>query len=165
MRRLSILIVVVIMGATLVACGGSGAGGTRKLTLDMTEYAFKPASLDLKVGETVTIELKNSGKLDHEVMFGRGLQKVNNRPSGYETDMFQAGSVTPTIVTQAEMKMPTGQQEHGTGVMVTLPPGDKTATITFPVTEGMVGEWEMGCFQLGGVHYDSGMKGKVIVSK
>jgi len=41
------------------------------------------------------------------------LQKVNNRPSGYETDMFQAGGVTPTIVAQAELKMPAGQQEHG----------------------------------------------------
>jgi len=40
------------------------------------------------------------------------LQKVNNRPSGYETDMFQAGGVMPTIVTQAEMKMLAGQQEH-----------------------------------------------------
>ncbi len=165
MRRLSILVVIVIMGATLVACGGSGAGGTRKLTLSMSDYAFKPATLELKVGETVTIELKNTGQLDHEVMFGRGLQKVNNRPGGYETDMFQAGGVTPTIVTQAEMKMPDGQHEHGTGVMVALPPGGKTATITFPVTEGMVGEWEMGCFQLSGVHYDSGMLGKVIVSK
>lgn len=165
MKRLFILVVVVTVGGVLAACGGSGAGGTRKLTLDMTEYAFKPATLELKVGETVTIELKNTGKLDHEVMFGRGLHKDNNRPNGYETDMFQAGGVTPQIVTQAEMNMTTGPQEHGSGVMVVLPPGDKTATITFPVTEGMVGEWEMGCFQLGGVHYDSGMKGKVIVSK
>lgn len=165
MKRLFILVVVVTVGVMLTACGGSGAGATRRLTLDMTEYAFKPTTLELKVGETVTIELKNTGKLDHEVMFGRGLHKDNNRPSGYETDMFQAGGVTPQIVTQAAMNMTTSQREHGSGVMVALPPGDKTATITFPVTEAMVGEWEMGCFQLGGVHYDSGMKGKVIVSK
>lgn len=165
MRRLSFLAVVVIIGAVLSACGGSGTGATRKLSLAMSDYSFKPATLELKVGETVTIELKNTGQLDHEVMFGRGLQKTNNRPSGYETDMFQAGGVTPQIVTQAEVKATTGQHEHGTGVMVALPPGDKTATITFPVTEAMLGEWEMGCFQLSGVHYDSGMKGKVIVSR
>jgi hypothetical protein len=36
--------------------------------------------------------------------------------------------------------------------------------VTFTVTEEMVGEWEIGCFLLEGVHYDSGMVGKFIVS-
>jgi hypothetical protein len=28
----------------------------------------------------------------------------------------------------------------------------------------MVGEWEIGCFSLDGVHYTSGMKGTIIVN-
>jgi uncharacterized cupredoxin-like copper-binding protein len=35
--------------------------------------------------------------------------------------------------------------------------------LTFNVTEGMVGDWEMGCFEQDGVHYDAGMKGPVTV--
>lgn len=41
--------------------------------------------------------------------------------------------------------------------------GDQ-ASIIFTVTEEMLGEWEMGCFEQEGVHYDAGMKGKVTVS-
>ncbi len=165
MKRFTFLFVLMLTGAILMGCGGSGAGGTRTVNLDMTEYAYKPAELNLKVGETVTIALTNSGKLEHEVMFGRGLKTNNGRPNGYETDMFQAGGVTPKIVSQVAAPMNMDSHEHGSGVMVVVPPGDKGATITFPVTEGMVGEWEMGCFKLDGVHYDSGMKGKVTVSK
>jgi uncharacterized cupredoxin-like copper-binding protein len=28
----------------------------------------------------------------------------------------------------------------------------------------MVGEWEMGCFEQDGVHYDAGMKGTLVVN-
>jgi len=50
------------------------------------------------------------------------------------------------------------------GLMVMLPKTDDTATMTFLVTEDMVGTWEIGCFQLEGVHYDSGMKGTLTVT-
>jgi uncharacterized cupredoxin-like copper-binding protein len=48
--------------------------------------------------------------------------------------------------------------------MVVVPVGG-TAIVKFTVTEGMVGEWEMGCFEQDGVHYDAGMKGPVTVTK
>jgi hypothetical protein len=53
-------------------------------------------------------------------------------------------------------------EEGHTGFMVVLPIGAQ-ATVTFEVTEGMVGDWEMGCFEQDGVHYDAGMKGPVSV--
>ena len=166
MTRFTALLAVLILTAVLASCGGGSSDAARTIKLKMSEYAFEPAALELKVGETVTIELENTGLLEHEVMFGHGLKKTQNRPDGYETDMFQAGGVTPKIEGNTE---PTGtseeHMEHSTGVMVTLPPGDDKAKITFNVTDGMVGEWEMGCFELGGVHYDSGMLGKVVVSK
>lgn len=63
-----------------------------------------------------------------------------------------------------EMNMAEDGHAHGhDGLMVMLPQGDKTATITFLVTEEMVGTWEIGCFQLGGVHYDAGMRGTFTV--
>lgn len=63
-----------------------------------------------------------------------------------------------------EMHEEDGHAGHD-GFMVFLPAGNDTATISFTVTEDMVGEWEIGCFELDGVHYDAGMIGKLIVNK
>ena len=42
-------------------------------------------------------------------------------------------------------------------------PSDQVTTITFTVPEDKVGEWELGCFQEQGLHYDDGMRGTLIV--
>jgi len=64
-----------------------------------------------------------------------------------------------------EMAMDEDGHAHGhDGLMVMLPQGDETATMTFVVTEDMVGTWEIGCFQLEGVHYDAGMTGTLTVT-
>jgi hypothetical protein len=48
--------------------------------------------------------------------------------------------------------------DHGhAGFMVSIAPGEEGYTIQFTVTEDMIGEWEIGCFLLEGVHYTSGM--------
>lgn len=49
-------------------------------------------------------------------------------------------------------------------LMVMIPVGADTTTVTFTVTEDMVGDWEIGCFELEGVHYTAGMVGSVTVS-
>jgi hypothetical protein len=48
--------------------------------------------------------------------------------------------------------------------MVTVPENAGEATVTFVVTEEMVGEWEMGCFLDSGSHLQQGMTGKVVVT-
>jgi plastocyanin len=50
------------------------------------------------------------------------------------------------------------------GVMVVREPA-QTARITFTVTEDSVGEWDFGCFEEDGAHWDDGMKGKIIVEQ
>jgi hypothetical protein len=55
-------------------------------------------------------------------------------------------------------------EEGHAGFMVVLGAGGR-GTMTFNVTEGMVGEWEIGCFEQIGVHYDAGMHGPVKVSR
>ncbi len=42
-------------------------------------------------------------------------------------------------------------------------PSNEVTTITFTVPEDRVGEWELGCFQEQGQHYDDGMRAKFIV--
>lgn len=64
-----------------------------------------------------------------------------------------------------EMAVEDDGHAHGhDGLMVMVPQGDETATMTFIVTEDMVGTWEIGCFQLEGVHYDAGMTGTLTVT-
>lgn len=56
--------------------------------------------------------------------------------------------------------------EHGMGHlgwMVMNAAGSGITIIEFTVTADMVGEWEMGCFEDDGAHYDDGMRGTLIV--
>lgn len=58
-----------------------------------------------------------------------------------------------------------GEEEHmDMGVMIAREPTE-TARITFTVTEDSVGEWDFGCFEEDGAHWDDGMKGKIIVEE
>ena len=128
-------------------------------TIEMTEYAFTPQAIEVQVGQQVTLNLVNKGALEHEIMFGRDVMMTDNRPSGYQTDMFQAAGVEPMV---AGGSMPMEEEGH-TGFMVFLANTDDTASMTFTVTKDMLGDWEIGCFEQDGVHYDAGMIGTLIV--
>ena len=154
----------------LAACAGGQPQSSAKpepvtYTVEMTEYAFQPNELQAKVGQEVTIELVNSGVLEHELMVGRDVKMTNNRPDGYQHDMFAETNAEPVVMGGKEdgMDMSGHGSEH-TGFMVIVPNGAEKATITFTATQDMVGEWEIGCFSQDGVHYDAGMKGKFVVS-
>ncbi len=164
MKKVSVAGVFVALVAILAACGGN-APQPVSFDIDMTEYSFTPERLNLKVGQEVTLNLSNSGQLQHEIMFGREMTKMDNRPAGYVEDMFEAGGVEPEVTQVGE---PEHEQDHEeemhSGFMVALPP-DGTAKMKFTVTEGMLGDWEMGCFEQDGVHYDAGMIGSVSVTE
>ena len=49
----------------------------------------------------------------------------------------------------------------GFGVSVAV---GETIEVTFTVTADMAGDWEIGCFEDDGAHWDEGMKGKHNVS-
>jgi uncharacterized cupredoxin-like copper-binding protein len=136
-------------------------------TIDMTEYAFAPVRIDARVGQQVTLNLVNNGKLAHEIMFGRGVIIENSLPKSFENDMFMEAGVEPVIEGggeehEDEMDM---EMEEGHGVMVFLGGTGDHATMTFTVTKDMVGQWEIGCFEEKGVHYQAGMKGEFIVTE
>lgn len=56
-----------------------------------------------------------------------------------------------------------GGGDQGWMVLNTVDSGQ--TVIEFTVPESAVGEWEFGCFQDKGSHYDDGMRGRVIVVK
>lgn len=154
----------------LVACAGGQSEGSSNLepvkyTVEMTEYAFQPAELQAKVGQEVTIELVNSGVLEHELMVGRVVKMSNNRPNGFQHDMFAESGEEPMVMGGVEDSVNmSGHGDGHTGFMVIVPTGSEKATVTFTATQDMVGEWEIGCFSQDGVHYDAGMRGKLVVS-
>jgi len=159
MKRFLTLIFLSAMALLLVACGGGAKPQPVSFTIEMGEYTFTPANLELKVGQEVTLKLVNKGQLQHEIMFGREVMKNNNRPAGYQVDMFATGGVEP-VVTQS---IPSEEEMAGHGGFMVILPIGADASMTFTVTKEMVGEWEMGCFEQDGVHYDAGMKGSVSV--
>jgi len=92
-------------------------------------------------------------------------------------DFFEAGGVEPVVLgdvghiddhdenasTSMDAMMGSDDDEHD-GFMVLVPAQD-TVTISFTVTEGMLGEWGMGCFLMNGMHYTAGMVGSLTVIK
>lgn len=56
-----------------------------------------------------------------------------------------------------------GGMDH-LGWMVMNPSGSGITIIEFTVPESLVGEWEMGCFEDDGAHYDDGMRGTLTVT-
>jgi plastocyanin len=163
MKKYVVFPILAVLALLLVACSGGAKSEPVSYTIDMTEYAFAPATLDLKVGQEVTLNLVNKGNLQHEIIFGRDVEMQNNRPFGYQQDMFAAGGVTPTVTQSAAPEE--GEEEmEPHGFMVGIPVGGQ-ATMKFTVTKEMVGDWEMGCFEQDGVHYDAGMKGTVSVTQ
>lgn len=162
MKKVFVPILLGVVSLVLVACGG-GTSDSVTYDITMTEYAFTPEKLIFKVGQEVTLNLTNPGQLQHEIMFGREALEMDNRPAGYVVDMFEVGGVEPEVHQEGEPEHEHEEEIHE-GFMVVLPV-DGTATMKFTVTEEMVGEWEMGCFEQDGVHYDAGMKGFVTVTK
>ena len=143
-------------------------------TIEMTEYAFTPSTIEVVVGQQVTLNLVNKGALEHEIMFGRDVKLMDNRPNGYMVDMFEQAGIEPEVMLMGtennhmddnkdEYSHASGEDHEHKGFMVFLAKSGDQASMTFTVTKDMVGEWEMGCFELEGVHYSSGMTGKFIV--
>lgn len=135
-------------------------------TLEMNEYAFTPADLEVQVGQEVTLNLVNQGQLEHELMIGREVEYAENRPNGYQEDLFAVAGVEPEISggSTSEMDLTSEHMHDNPGTMVVVQP-ENQASLTFTVTDDMLGEWELGCFSQDGVHYAAGMQGKLVVVK
>lgn len=187
MKKTLLVIGLALFGLPLASCSqNQPTPEPVSYTIEMSEYAFSPNTMEFQVGQEVTLTLVNLGQLDHELMIGRDVEMHEGRPSGYEMDMFQMSGVVPMVsgdgmlmehsedeaaMGQGEMPMGSDESEMDHGdlsgnapMMVFMPVGAANTTVTFTVTEDMVGTWEMGCFELDGVHYTAGMTGTIIVS-
>ncbi len=189
MKKIVWITLLVAIPLILAACSSQAPPEPLEISIDMTEYAFEPAELEFRVGQEVTLNLTNSGALEHEIMFGREVMMTDGMPNGYMVDMFESAGVKPVVsfekseeAEHMESDEHTEEEEHSegdehtegehaedehahAGFMVQVPVTQDVYTMNFTVTEDMVGEWEIGCFLLDGVHYNSGMVGTLTVKE
>ena len=142
-----VLAVPIALTLLLTACGqgAPGGGDTRRIDIEMRDFAFAPETLTLVGGEKVTLAFKNIGTVEHEFMAG-------NDPAygkGYLQDWL-AGA-------QIESSGEHGMDHVGAGVRV-APNTTKLFTFVVPNQGGV---FEFGCFVIG--HYESGMRGRLVV--
>jgi uncharacterized cupredoxin-like copper-binding protein len=110
---------------------------TRTVAIDMSDrMRFTPSELEVKQGDTVRFELKNSGKVMHEMVLG----------------------TKKDLAEHAELMKKYPNMEHEEDYMVHVAPG-KTGEIVWQFTRA--GEFHFGCLVPG--HFEAGMVGRVRV--
>lgn len=101
----------------------------RRVKVEMKDFAFVPASLDVKVGETIYFDFTNTGQFPHDAFIGDKVAQDAH---------------------EKEMRAEEGHHHHHDGVVVE--PGQKGE---FKYRFEKPGQLEMGCHQKG--HYDARM--------
>lgn len=153
-RPRAVLVVFALLAAVTagLACApGNAAPATPRV--EMRDYYFDPADLDLRAGQQVYLTLANHGGERHEMLIGREVETANGVPIGYRHSFFADKRVFFT-----------GEgfdwEYEGDLLELEVMPGG-AVTLEFVVPEGMGGEWEMGCLIPG--HYEAGMHGRLVV--
>jgi uncharacterized cupredoxin-like copper-binding protein len=135
-RILSILVVPALV--LLAACGsddgatdaGAGQGADRTIDVEMRDIAYSPTSVDVRVGETVRFNFKNTGQVTHDAFIG------------------------DTAAQDAHEKQMREGHDHGKDAnAVSVNPG-KSASLTH--TFDKPGQVLIGCHEPG--HYVGGMR-------
>lgn len=146
------IFLAITIGLTLISCSGAPTYAPlpkdpgRVVRIDMSDFAFSPATISVKPGERVTLSFRNIGGQEHEFMAGTGAMVGK----GFMTDW----------LAQAKTDSAAGAHDVGhTGEGLRIAP--KGATNVTLVVPPQVGEFEFACFVVG--HYESGMKGTLIV--
>ena len=118
---------------------GKEADVSRTIDIDMDDnMRFSPQQIEVKVGETVRLQVKNLGKVAHELVIGD----------------------VASLQEHAEMMRQMPEMEHDEPNMINLQPGEQGELIW---TFDQAGTVDFACLIPG--HLESGMKGQVQVSK
>ena len=142
----------IAMAPALIACSGAPTYAAlpnnpgRVVRIDMSDFAFSPASISVTPGERITLSFRNIGTQEHEFMAGHDATPGK----GFAHDWLGLAKVDAVKGHDAE--------HSGVGLRL-APRGAANITIVVPA---QVGEIEFACFVVG--HYESGMKGTLIVA-
>ena len=118
---------------------GDPAKVTRVVTVEMSDsMRFSPNSLQVKEGETIRFQVKNTGKVLHEMVIG----------------------TREELDSHAAMMKKYPNMEHEEAYMAHVGP-QKTGDIVWLFNRK--GSFEFACLVAG--HYDAGMRGTILVSQ
>lgn len=118
---------------------GDPAKVTRTINVEMNDaMRFKPATINVKRGETIKFVLKNTGKLDHEFVLGQA----------------------KSLKEHAELMRKFPEMEHAEPNQIEVEPG-QTGELVWQFSKP--GKFDFACLIPG--HFEAGMKGKVAVKK
>ncbi|KAA3644082.1 MAG: hypothetical protein DWQ07_18380 [Chloroflexi bacterium] len=125
------------------------------------------------IEDLVQVQLGEGAMLminDEAVMMDMAMEEEMNMEEGGE---MAEGEMTEGEMSEEDMAMEEEEHaddgdEHAEGMghdgwMVMNAAGSGTTIIEFTVPADRVGEWELGCFEDDGTHYDDGMRGTLVV--
>jgi uncharacterized cupredoxin-like copper-binding protein len=116
---------------------GDPAKVSRTIEIDMSDaMRFTPATITARKGETIRFVVKNSGKINHEMVLG-SIKELKEHAA-------------------LMLKFP--EMEHADPNQLSVDPG-KTGEMIWQFTK--VGTFNFACLQPG--HFEAGMRGKVAV--
>lgn len=145
-------LLTIAAGVALSACAGAPGYAPlptdpgRVVRIEMTDFAFSPASITVAPGERITLSFRNIGTQEHEFMAGHEATPGK----GFAHDWLD--------LAKAERVGAHDAGHSGVGLRL-APRGAANITIVVPA---QAGEVEFGCFVVG--HYESGMKGTLKVA-
>ena len=117
--------------------GANKSEVNRTILITMTDkMRFHPEKIDVKLGETIRFQVKNEGKLMHEMVIG----------------------TKPVLDKHAELMLKNPNMEHDEAYMAHVAPG-KTGEIIWKFNRK--GSFDFACLMAG--HYQAGMIGKIEV--
>lgn len=93
-----------------------------------------------------------------------GMEGMGDESMGEGSDTTMGDMGSDTTMGDMEEDEEHEDEMEDMGVMVVRKPTE-TANITFTLTEASVGEWEYGCFEEDGTHWDDGMRGTIVVEE
>jgi uncharacterized cupredoxin-like copper-binding protein len=145
MHRVLTFVTAGVLAFVAIGCGGdhgeshgsmSDAKATRTIDVTMKEFAYEPASVSVKTGETVKFVFRNEGQILHDAFIG-----------------------DEAAQTEHEQEMRAGDSHKGHDAVKVIPGKTGELTHTFDKAgEALI----IGCHETG--HYAAGMKLTVTVS-
>jgi len=148
MRIVTVILTALVLGACAQNPGYAPLPNDpgRVVRIDMSDFAFSPATISVRPGERITLSFRNIGVQEHEFMAGREAMVGK----GFMRDWLGLAKVETTSGGH-------NPSHTGEGLRI-MPRGAANVTVVVPPD---VGEFEFACFVVG--HYESGMKGTLTI--
>lgn len=78
--RCTSLVTGLLLGLVIAACGGPASTTSGAVKLTLSEFKYSPSTIDLAAGAKMTLELRNAGTVEHDLIIDAARLKVSLQP-------------------------------------------------------------------------------------